>query len=57
MSWMPNVDFNDVEIADLYVFLRTHHGLDTGTENSDAQAGVPPDESAAAASRRWQSRR
>ena len=32
MSWTPNVDFTDQEIADLYVFLRTHHGLDTGAE-------------------------
>ena len=30
MSWMPNVDFSDQEISDLYRFLRTHNGLDAG---------------------------
>jgi len=29
MSWLPEVDFTDQEIDDLYVFLRRHHGLDT----------------------------
>ena len=33
MSWMPDVDFSDQEIADLYVFLRAHHGFDTRAEN------------------------
>ena len=27
MSWMPEVDFTDREIDDLYVFLREYHGL------------------------------
>jgi cytochrome c553 len=29
MSWLPDVDFTEQEIEDLYVFLRRHHGLDT----------------------------
>jgi cytochrome c553 len=28
MSWMPDVDFSDQEISDLYTFLRAYHGLD-----------------------------
>jgi cytochrome c553 len=32
MSWMPKVDFADQEIADLYVFLRGHHGLQTAPQ-------------------------
>ncbi len=27
MSWMPDVDFSDEEISDLYRFLRQYHGL------------------------------
>jgi cytochrome c553 len=27
MSWMPDVDFTDAEIADLYSFLREYHGI------------------------------
>jgi cytochrome c553 len=30
MSWMPDVDFSEREIADLYAFLREHHGLPPG---------------------------
>ncbi len=30
MSWMPDVDFTEQEIADLYAFLREHHGLSPG---------------------------
>lgn len=30
MSWMPDVDFTEREIADLYAFLREHHGLSPG---------------------------
>ena len=37
MSWVRDVDFTDQEIADLYVFLRAHHGLDTGARNDAAQ--------------------
>ena len=29
MNWMPDVEFTEQEIADLYVFLRQHHGLGT----------------------------
>jgi cytochrome c553 len=29
MNWIPDVDFTEQEIADLYVFLRRHHGLGT----------------------------
>jgi cytochrome c553 len=28
MNWMPDVDFTEQEISDLYVFLRRHHRLD-----------------------------
>jgi len=28
MSWMPDVDFTEQEIEDLYLFLRRHHGLE-----------------------------
>ncbi|MEX1993860.1 MAG: c-type cytochrome [Steroidobacteraceae bacterium] len=31
MSWMPDVDFTEQEIDDLYLFLRRHHGLDAST--------------------------
>lgn len=31
MSWVRGVDFTDQEIDDLYVFLRTHHGLDAAS--------------------------
>lgn len=43
MGWMPDVDFTDQEIADLYVFLRAYHGLDTGAKNDDAQSSVARD--------------
>jgi cytochrome c553 len=28
MSWMPDVDFTEQEIEDVYLFLRRHHGLE-----------------------------
>jgi hypothetical protein len=28
MEWTPEVGFTDVEIDDLYAFLRAYHGLD-----------------------------
>lgn len=31
MNWMPDVGFTDQEIADLYDFLREHHGLTAAT--------------------------
>jgi hypothetical protein len=34
MSWVRGVDFTDQEIDDLYVFLRTHHGLDAASPRS-----------------------
>jgi cytochrome c553 len=34
MSWVRSVDFTDQEIDDLYVFLRTHHGLDAASPRS-----------------------
>lgn len=30
MSWLPDIPFRDDEIADLYVFLREHHGFGVG---------------------------
>jgi cytochrome c553 len=30
MGWMPDVDFTEREVADLYAFLREHHGLPPG---------------------------
>jgi cytochrome c553 len=35
MSWMPEVDFTDREIDDLYEFLREFHGLPTSTAPAD----------------------
>jgi cytochrome c553 len=28
MNWMPDVDFTDAEIDELYAFLRSHHGIE-----------------------------
>jgi hypothetical protein len=28
MGWTPEVGFTDVELDDLYAFLRAYHGLD-----------------------------
>jgi cytochrome c553 len=33
MSWVRDVDFTDQEIDDLYVFLRSHHGVRTGARD------------------------
>jgi cytochrome c553 len=45
MSWLPNVDFLDQEIADLYAFLSEYHGLGTapGYLKSDTRPAVPAD--------------
>lgn len=43
MSWVRSVDFTDQEVDDLYVFLRSHHGLDTGADKTDAQPTVARD--------------
>lgn len=34
MSWMPNVDFTDREIADIYNFLREYHGLEAAPDSA-----------------------
>lgn len=34
MSWMPDVDFSDQEIADLYNFLREYHHLPSGFDGT-----------------------
>jgi hypothetical protein len=34
MSWMPNVDFTDREIADIYDFLREYHGLEAAPDSA-----------------------
>lgn len=44
MSWVRNVDFTDQEIDDMYVFLRAHHGLDTGAKESGAQPRAARDD-------------
>jgi hypothetical protein len=40
MRWVREVDFNDQEIDDLYIFLRTHHGIDRAADSTDTPRAV-----------------
>jgi hypothetical protein len=40
MRWVREVDFNDQEIDDLYIFLRTHHGIDRVADRTDTPRAV-----------------